>query len=214
MISNNQSTINNSITPSPKSFNNSAFSTVTYPSTNYFSIIKFQEVQIVLAALYPLSASSWRYLYSTQTSRVNEENSIQLYYKLHFPFLFLILMYNNDTETARITYSALNFVFRLEKLDRRNPVRKFAIQSRSRPLRFLAFSNHEKGDPKEEISKWLTVCSTFSISGWRVVGSASITKGSTSKKRPSPHLHKVPTRSNKASPGTLQTALVHTSYVT
>jgi hypothetical protein len=28
------------------------------------------------------------------------------------------------------------------------------------------------------------------------------------KKRPSPHLHKVPTRSNKASPRTLQTALV------
>jgi hypothetical protein len=33
-------------------------------------------------------------------------------------------------------------------------------------------------------------------------------KGGTSKKRPSPHLHKVPTRSNKVCPRTLQTALV------
>jgi hypothetical protein len=30
-----------------------------------------------------------------------------------------------------------------------------------------------------------------------------------SKKRPSPHPHKVSTRSNKASPRTFQTALVH-----
>jgi hypothetical protein len=33
-------------------------------------------------------------------------------------------------------------------------------------------------------------------------------QGSTSKKRPAPHLHKVPTRSNKVSPRTLQTAFV------
>jgi hypothetical protein len=32
-------------------------------------------------------------------------------------------------------------------------------------------------------------------------------KGGTSKKIPSPHLHKVPTRSNKVSPRTFQTAL-------
>jgi hypothetical protein len=32
--------------------------------------------------------------------------------------------------------------------------------------------------------------------------------GGTSKKRPSPHLHKVPTRSNKVNPRTFQTALV------
>jgi len=31
---------------------------------------------------------------------------------------------------------------------------------------------------------------------WRVVRSASLAKEGTSKKRPSPHLHKVPTRSN------------------
>jgi hypothetical protein len=35
-----------------------------------------------------------------------------------------------------------------------------------------------------------------------------LAKGGTSKKRPSPYLHKVPTRSNKASPRTFQTALV------
>jgi hypothetical protein len=46
-------------------------------------------------------------------------------------------------------------------------------------------------------------------SGWSVVRSASLAKGGTSKKRPSSHLHKVPTRSYKVSPGTLQTSLLH-----
>jgi hypothetical protein len=82
------------------------------------------------------------------------------------------------------------------------------IQFRSRSMRFLGFSNHEKGAPRQEISKWSTVCSTFSRSGWSVVRSQSFIKGGTSKKRPSPHLHKVPTQSNKISPRTLQTALV------
>jgi hypothetical protein len=72
----------------------------------------------------------------------------------------------------------------------------------------LGFSNHENGVPRQEISKWSTVCSTFSRSGWSVVRSASLAKGGTSKKRPSPHLHKVPTRSNKVSPRTFETALV------
>jgi hypothetical protein len=71
------------------------------------------------------------------------------------------------------------------------------IQFRSCPMRFLGFSNHEKGTPRRGISKWSTVCSTFARSGWSVL-SASLAKGGTSKKkRPSPHLHKVPTRSNK-----------------
>jgi hypothetical protein len=44
-----------------------------------------------------------------------------------------------------------------------------------------------------------------------VVRSASLAlKGITSKKRPSPHLHKVPTRSNNMSSQTFQTALVPT----
>jgi hypothetical protein len=64
---------------------------------------------------------------------------------------------------------------------------------------------------RQEISKWSTVCSTFSRSGWSVVRSASLAKGGTSKKRPSSHLHKVPTRSNKVSPQTFQTALVLTN---
>jgi hypothetical protein len=49
---------------------------------------------------------------------------------------------------------------------------------------------------------------TFSKSGWSVVRSVSLAKGGISKKRPSPHLHKVLTRSNKVSPPTFQTDLV------
>jgi hypothetical protein len=105
--------------------------------------------------------------------------------------------------------SEFNSVFGLEKLDRWNPIRTSAIQSRSRPMLFLGFSNHEKGAPRQEISKWSTVCSTFSGSGWSVVRSASLAKGGISKNGPSPRLHKIPTRSNKASPQTFQTALVN-----
>jgi hypothetical protein len=49
--------------------------------------------------------------------------------------------------------SELNSVFGFEKVDRWNPIRTSAIQSRSRPMRFLGFSNHEKGAPRQEISK-------------------------------------------------------------
>jgi hypothetical protein len=53
------------------------------------------------------------------------------------------------------------------------------------------------------------VCSTFSKSGWSVVRSVSLAKGGgASKNRPSPHLHKVPNRSNNVSPRNSQTALV------
>jgi hypothetical protein len=102
-----------------------------------------------------------------------------------------------------------NSVFDVEKVDRWNPIRPSAIQSRSRLMRFLDFSNHEKGAPRQEISKRSTVCSKVSRSGWIVVRDASLAKGRTSKKRPSPHLHKVPTRSNKVSPRTFQTVLVY-----
>jgi hypothetical protein len=54
------------------------------------------------------------------------------------------------------------------------------IQFRSRPMRFLVFSNHENGAQRQEISKWSTVCSTFLRSGWSVVRSASLAKGGTS----------------------------------
>jgi hypothetical protein len=59
---------------------------------------------------------------------------------------------------------------------------EYGIQFRSRSVWFLGFSNHEKGAPRQEISKWSRVCSTFSRSGWSVVRSASLVKGGTSKK--------------------------------
>jgi hypothetical protein len=43
--------------------------------------------------------------------------------------------------------------------------------------------------------------------GGALLRSASLVKGGTSKKRLSPHLHKVPTWSNKVSPRTFQTTL-------
>jgi hypothetical protein len=73
-------------------------------------------------------------------------------------------------------------------------------------MRFLGFSSHGKGALRQETSKWSMVCSMFSRSGWSVVRSALLAKGGSSKKRASQHLHKVPTRSNKMSPRTLQTA--------
>jgi hypothetical protein len=102
----------------------------------------------------------------------------------------------------------LIFVFGWEKVDRWNPIRTSAIQFKSRLMRFLDFSNHENGALRQEISKWSTVCSAFSRSGWSVERSASLAKWGTSKKRPSPHLHEVPPRSNKVNPRTFQTALV------
>jgi hypothetical protein len=73
----------------------------------------------------------------------------------------------------------LNSVFGLEKVDRWNPIRTSSIQSRPWPMQFLGFSNHEKGALRQEISKWSTVCSTFSRNGWSVVRSASLAKGGT-----------------------------------
>jgi hypothetical protein len=48
--------------------------------------------------------------------------------------------------------SELNSVFGLEKVGRCNPIRTFAIQSRSRRMRFIGFSNHGKGAPRQEVS--------------------------------------------------------------
>jgi hypothetical protein len=102
----------------------------------------------------------------------------------------------------------LNSVFGLEKVDRWNPIRTSPIQSRSRSMWFLGFSNHKKGVPRQETSKWSVVCSRFSRSEWSVVRSVSLANGGVSKKRPSLHLNKVPTRSNKLSPWNFQTAVV------
>jgi hypothetical protein len=107
----------------------------------------------------------------------------------------------------------LTSVFGLDKVDRWNTIRISAIQSRYRPMRFLGFSNHENRAPKQGISKWSTVCGTFSRSRWSVVKSASFAKGGTSKKRPSPHLHEVLTRSNNVSSRILQTVLVCTTIM-
>jgi hypothetical protein len=49
--------------------------------------------------------------------------------------------------------SELNSVFGLEKVDRWNPIRTSAIQSRFGPMQFLGFSNHEKGALKQVILK-------------------------------------------------------------
>jgi hypothetical protein len=49
------------------------------------------------------------------------------------------------------------------------------------------------GASRQDISKFSMVCSTFLRSEWNVVRSASLAKEGTSKNRPSPHLHKVPT---------------------
>jgi hypothetical protein len=54
-----------------------------------------------------------------------------------------------------------------------------------------------------------TTATHFSRSRLSVVRSASLAKEGTPKKRPSSHLHKVPTRSNKVSPRTFQMALVY-----
>jgi hypothetical protein len=56
------------------------------------------------------------------------------------------------------------------------------IQFRYCPMRFLGFSNHEMGAPRHEISKWCTVCSTFSRSGCSVERSASLAERGTSKR--------------------------------
>jgi hypothetical protein len=76
------------------------------------------------------------------------------------------------------------------------------------PCDFWAFPTMIRELRVKKISKWWTVCSTFSRSGWSVVRSATLAKRGTSKKRPSSHLHKVPTRNNKVSPRTFQVAHV------
>jgi hypothetical protein len=78
------------------------------------------------------------------------------------------------------------------------------------PCNFWAFPTMRRKLWGSSRSLWQTVCSTFSRCGWNVVRSASLSKGGCSKKKPSPHLHKVPTRSNKASPRNLQTSLILT----
>jgi hypothetical protein len=44
--------------------------------------------------------------------------------------------------------SELNSVFALKQVNRWNPIRTFAIEFRSHPMRFLGFFNHEKETPR------------------------------------------------------------------
>jgi hypothetical protein len=68
--------------------------------------------------------------------------------------------------------SELNTVFGLEKVDKWNPIRTSTIQSRSRLMRFLGFSNHEKGSSEARnfevinglqhvFEKWVERCKKY-----------------------------------------------------
>jgi hypothetical protein len=73
----------------------------------------------------------------------------------------------------------------------------FLSRNADTPLRLLRH-------PKK--GSFRTTVTPFSRSGWSVVRSTSLAKGSTSKKRPSLHLHKkIRPGSNKMNPRTLQT---------
>jgi hypothetical protein len=119
-------------------------------------------------------------------------------------FLFMV----GKAQKLHGVSSELNSVFGLVKVDQWNPIRTSAIQSRSCPMQFLGFSNHEKGALRQEILKWSMVCSMCLRNGWSTVRSALLAKGGTLEKIPSLHLPKVPTWSNKVSPQTFQMALV------
>jgi hypothetical protein len=103
----------------------------------------------------------------------------------------------------------IEFCVRLGKSGSVEPHQNIRHTVQHSPMRLLGFSNHEKGAPgRQEITKWSKDCTTFSKRGWSELRSAPFAKRETWKKRPSPHLYKVPTRSNKLSPRNFQTALV------
>jgi hypothetical protein len=79
------------------------------------------------------------------------------------------------------------------------------FQSRNADAPIRSLRHPKKGSFK-------TTVTPFSRSGWSVVRRASLAKGGASKMRPSPHLQKVPTRSKRVSPRTLQTALVYVCH--
>jgi acyl-CoA synthetase (AMP-forming)/AMP-acid ligase II len=62
---------------------------------------------------------------------------------------------------------------------------------------FLGWQSNYEGRLKSSWTQLITPF-TFSRSEWSVVRSASLAKAGTSKKRPSPHLHKTPTWSNNS----------------
>jgi hypothetical protein len=103
--------------------------------------------------------------------------------------------------------SESNSMFGLEKVDRWNPISTSTIQSRSRPHAISGLLQLWKGRDARNFEvinglqhvfeKWVERCKKCIASQGRYF-----------EKTPSPHLHKVPTRSNKVSPRTFQTAFV------
>jgi hypothetical protein len=78
------------------------------------------------------------------------------------------------------------------------------------PCDFWAFSTMKRELRCKKFRSDQRSVARFSRSGCSVARSALLAKRGTSKKRPLPHLHEVPTRSNKVSPRTLQTVLLFT----
>jgi hypothetical protein len=84
------------------------------------------------------------------------------------------------------------------------------IQFRSRSMRFLGLGSSEAKNfelingLQHVFEKWVERCKKYVAYQGRYFEK---------KKTPSPHLHKVPTRSNKVSPRTLQTPLVFSDYL-
>jgi hypothetical protein len=104
--------------------------------------------------------------------------------------------------------SELNSAFSFEKVDHWNAIRTTAIQCRSRPHAISWLFQPWKGSSEATnfevinglqhvLEKWVERCNK-----------CIVCQGKYFETRPSPHLHKVPTRSNKVSPRTFQTTLV------
>jgi hypothetical protein len=97
-------------------------------------------------------AMRWRYLFRSTslcnrctsynappTSRKRAADRWSFRNFLHWSSLFMV----GKAQKSHGDRSELNSVFGLEKVDMWNPIRTSAIRSRSRPMRFLCFSNHE-----------------------------------------------------------------------
>jgi hypothetical protein len=104
--------------------------------------------------------------------------------------------------------SELNPVLGLKKWIGGTPLEHPPYSPDLAPCDFWAFPTMKMGLRGKKFRSDERFAAYFSRNGWSVVRNASLAKGGTLKKRPSPHLYKVPTRSNKVSPRTLQTVLV------
>jgi hypothetical protein len=73
------------------------------------------------------------------------ENVLQTFDNFEISCLEVPLSWLEKPRYCMGARSELNSMFCLEKVDRWNPIRTSVIQSRSRPMRFLGFSNRGKG---------------------------------------------------------------------